>query len=114
MIPMVLKGYSPVLGALLTAGVTTVFNIILVSGANRKAWSAIMDVGMSIASSIFEVHTASPKLSLLELYKSGMNVGRDVLGIEILQGIAGSIGLILTVPITVWITASLAKKERKS
>lgn len=212
MIPMVLKGYSPIVTALAIAGITTVFNIILVSGANKKSWAAIfgiiagllvatllstlfgklmhlsginiehaeemmllagegrlqvkeiliagiiisslgaiMDVGMSIASSVFEVHITNPKLNRYALYKSGMNVGRDVmgtmtntlilayagsslstlmlfymyqftyyrlinidaLGIEILQGITGSIGLILTIPITAWIAASLAKTSPK-
>lgn len=213
MIPMVLKGYSPIVTALAIAGITTVFNIILVSGANKKSWAAIfgiiagllvatllsalfgklmhlsginiehaeemmllagegrlqvkeiliagiiisslgaiMDVGMSIASSVFEVHITNPKLNRYALYKSGMNVGRDVmgtmtntlilayagsslstlmlfymyqftyyrlinidaLGIEILQGITGSIGLVLTIPITAWIAASLAKGVSKS
>lgn len=212
MIPMVLKGYSPIVMALIVAGITTVFNIILVSGANKKSWAAIfgiiagllvatllstlfgklmhlsginiehaeemmllagegrlqvkeiliagiiisslgaiMDVGMSIASSVFEVHITNPKLNRYALYKSGMNVGRDVmgtmtntlilayagsslstlmlfymyqftyyrlinidlLGIEILQGITGSIGLILTIPITAWIAANLAKTNPK-
>ena len=213
MIPMVLKGYSPIVTALAIAGITTIFNIILVSGANKKSWAAIfgiiagllvatllsalfgklmhlsginiehaeemmllagegrlqvkeiliagiiisslgaiMDVGMSIASSVFEVHITNPKLNRYALYKSGMNVGRDVmgtmtntlilayagsslstlmlfymyqftyyrlinidaLGIEILQGITGSIGLVLTIPITAWIAASLAKGVSKS
>nr|WP_307990701.1 YibE/F family protein [uncultured Niameybacter sp.] len=212
MIPMVLKGYSPIVTALAIAGITTIFNIILVSGANKKSWAAIfgiiagllvatllsalfgklmhlsginiehaeemmllagegrlqvkeiliagiiisslgaiMDVGMSIASSVFEVHITNPKLNRYALYKSGMNVGRDVmgtmtntlilayagsslstlmlfymyqftyyrlinidaLGIEILQGITGSIGLVLTIPITAWIAASLAKTNSK-
>lgn len=210
MIPMILRGQSPILLALVTAGVTTVASITVISGINKKSLSAIigiilglmvavvtsaifghvtklsglsleyaeemillandsklvvrellfagiiisalgaiMDVGMSIAASVFEVHATNSKLSMRELYKSGMNVGRDVMGtmtntlilafagsslnvlillymyhytylrfinldiigIEILQGIAGSIGLVLTVPITAWVAAVLAKKQ---
>jgi len=40
-----------------------------------------MDVGMSIASVIFEIHTKVPGLSKTELFKSGMNAGKDIIGI---------------------------------
>lgn len=36
----------------------------------------------------------------------------DVLGTEIIQGLAGSIGIILTVPITAIISSYLSKKEK--
>lgn len=41
---------------------------------------AIMDMAMSIISAIFEVHTANPELGRRQLFNSGMNVGRDVIG----------------------------------
>lgn len=41
---------------------------------------AIMDVTVSIASSIEEVRRAKPSAKTMDLYKSGMNVGRDVMG----------------------------------
>ena len=41
---------------------------------------AIMDVAISIASSIQEIKTANPKYSMKELFKSGMNVGKDIIG----------------------------------
>jgi uncharacterized membrane protein len=39
-----------------------------------------MDVAMSISSALEEVHAANPKLSRNELFKSGMNIGRDMVG----------------------------------
>ncbi len=108
---------------------------------------AIMDVAMSISSSIFEIDKTNSKIPLKELFQSGMNIGKDVMGTmsntlilaftgsslniilfiaaygmpyrqiinldflisEIIQGISGSIGIILTVPITALISSKLAK-----
>lgn len=41
---------------------------------------ATMDIGMSIASAINEIYTIDPNLSKKELFKSGMNVGQDIIG----------------------------------
>ena len=111
---------------------------IMFAGIIISSLGAVMDVGMSIASVVFEIHTKVPGLSKTELFKSGMNVGKDIMGTmantlilafagcslsimillmaynmpyfrainlntvstEIIQGLSGSIGLVLTVPIT--------------
>ena len=39
-----------------------------------------MDVAMDIASSLTEIHYRNPELSFKELYKSGIRIGRDVMG----------------------------------
>ena len=39
-----------------------------------------MDVAMSIASSIDELHNVNGNLSAKELFSSGMRVGRDIMG----------------------------------
>ena len=108
------------------------------AGIIISSLGAVMDVGMSIASVVFEIHKKAPGLSKIELFKSGMNVGKDIMGTmantlilaftgaslsimillmaynmpyfrainlnvvstEIIQGLSGSIGLVLTVPIT--------------
>ena len=105
-----------------------------------------MDVAMSIASSIFELEKNNPKSSSKELLKSGMSIGKDIMGTmsntlilafagsslnmilfiiaygmpyrqivnldflvtEIIQGTSGSIGIVLTVPITI-IASKMAK-----
>ncbi|NLY86751.1 MAG: YibE/F family protein [Tissierellia bacterium] len=56
------------------------FKNLLFSGIILGALGAVMDVGMSIASSIEEIHLANPNLSTKELFKSGMNVGKDIMG----------------------------------
>lgn len=53
---------------------------LLVASIIISALGAVMDVAMSISSSLEEVHAANPKLSRNELFKSGMNIGRDMVG----------------------------------
>lgn len=110
---------------------------LLFSGLLISSLGAVMDVAMSIASTVEEVHIRNPELGRGELFQSGMHVGRDTMGtmantlilafaggsisvlvtyyayrlpylqvinsygtgIEIMQGISGSMGIILTVPI---------------
>ncbi len=118
---------------------------LLFSGILIASLGAVMDVAMSVSSAINEIHRKSPGLQWKELFVSGMNVGRDMMGtmsntlilafvggslstlvidyaydlpwlqilnsysigIEIMQGIAGSIGVILTVPGVALIAALL-------
>lgn len=125
---------------------------LLFAGVIISALGAVMDIGMSISSAIFELKAANKKMTMRELYQSGMNIGRDVmgtmsntlilafagssltvliiivlyqlpylrminlnlLGIEIVQGVSGSIGLALTVPITAICAAFLAAKTNKA
>lgn len=118
---------------------------LLFSGILIAALGAVMDVGMSLASTMSELLEKNPHLTRKELFRSGMNVGRDMMGtmtntlilafvggslntvvfiyayhyqylqvinmysvgIELIQGISASLGVILTVPFTsvisVWI-----------
>jgi uncharacterized membrane protein len=102
------------------------------------ALGAVMDVSMSISSSLYELKLKSPDIAPKELMKSGFTIGRDMMGTmantlvlayvgssvcsvlllltyadsatdilnremiasEILQAIAGSIGIILAIPAT--------------
>ena len=41
---------------------------------------AVMDVAMSLSSALQEVHEANNKLNTKELFTSGMNIGRDMVG----------------------------------
>jgi uncharacterized membrane protein len=121
---------------------------LLFAGIIVSALGAIMDIGMSISSTVFEIRSVNLQLSTKELFKSGMNVGRDtigtmtntlilafagssltviiiialyylpylrlinlnLLGLEIIQGLSGSIGLVLTIPITAICASFLASK----
>ena len=124
---------------------------LLFSGIIISALGATMDVGMSIASTIQELHDRNPQLSARELFVSGIRVGRDmmgtmtntlifayvggslstlvvnyaydlsyrqvmnsyVLGIEIMQGLSGSLGVVLTVPVTAAIAAFLTGRKKR-
>ena len=110
---------------------------LLFCGILIAALGAVMDVAMSITSTIEELSINNPLMDYKKLFQSGMKVGRDMmgtmsntlvlafaggsinttvflyvynypyrqminmfsLGIEIIQGVAASIGVILIVPI---------------
>lgn len=209
MVPFMLRGYNPILLAIVTAIIITNFTLYFVAGINKKSFSAIigttcgvvisgiiayvigtkanmtglsgmeagmlmyipqgisfdyrgilfsgiilgslgavMDVAMSISSSISELYSIDGSLSGRKLFKSGMNVGRDIMGTmantlilaytggslqlmmifmaystparkifnldiiatEIIRSLAGSMGLILTIPITAAIAVFFIKK----
>ena len=44
------------------------------------ALGAVMDVAMDISSSLSEINYRNPELSFKELYKSGIRIGRDIMG----------------------------------
>lgn len=116
---------------------------LLVSGVLIASLGAVMDVAMSLASSVQELQDKNPALPAEELFLSGMRIGRDAMGtmantlilafagsslnmlilvqtydipalqlintdficIEVIQGVAGSIGILLTVPLVALISA---------
>ncbi|MGM9935944.1 MAG: YibE/F family protein [Candidatus Ornithomonoglobus sp.] len=53
---------------------------LLFSGILIASLGAVMDVGMSVASAVDELHIKNPVMTRSELLKSGMNVGRDMMG----------------------------------
>src|SRR5262249_47266332 len=109
---------------------------LLAAGMLIGALGVIMDVGISIASTVWEVSRADRSLTAGHLYKSGMNVGRDIMGTmtnplvlayaggalpllllasqipstkllnldllatEVAATLSGSLGLVLTIPLT--------------
>lgn len=121
---------------------------LLVAGIIISALGAVMDVAMSISSSLEEVHAANPTLSRNDLFRSGMNIGRDMVGtmtntlilaflggeftliiflysrgltfyhlfstafvaLETISGISSSIGMVLAIPLTAYISSSLISK----
>ena len=119
---------------------------IMFAGILISSLGAIMDVAMSITSSLYEIHTHKPDITAKELFVSGIEIGKDMIGtmtntlilafagsafisllvfisynvdikqllnsnfitIEFAQGITGTLGIVLTVPIASLLTASLA------
>lgn len=133
--------------ALLFVGQNTLIDVgeLLFAGVLFASLGAVMDITMDVSSAVHEIHLKNPQIQPKELFKSGMNVGRDIMGtmsttlilaffggslgvwvldyvydlpylqlinsnsigIEIMQGIAGSFGVILTVPIVAVLSAWL-------
>ncbi|PRR85453.1 YibE/F family protein [Clostridium luticellarii] len=56
------------------------FQGLLFAGIIMGALGAVMDVSISIASSVKEIEEAKPDITVKELMKSGMNVGKDIMG----------------------------------
>lgn len=207
-IPLLLKGYNPILLSVTVCAVSTVITMTIIAGISRKslaamigttgglvaggliayiygflthltgfstsdaqmltylpenikfdfrgllfagiiigAMGAAMDVSISIASSLTELQRENPKLTRKQLFTCGMNVGKDIMGTmvntlvlaytgstlptllvfvgfkkslaeivnldsiatEIIRAIAGSTGLLFTIPITVAAYIFLAK-----
>ena len=124
---------------------------LLYAGILISALGAVMDVAMSVASTISEIHYRNPELSRKELFTSGIRVGKDMMGtmsntlilaftgssintlvfmyvygytstqitnmysigIEVIQGISSTMGVILTVPIVSVICAWHLKARKK-
>lgn len=53
---------------------------LLFAGILISSLGAVMDVGVSIGASLYEIKTLNPNLSPKELFRSGMNIGKDMIG----------------------------------
>lgn len=123
---------------------------LMFTGILVASLGAVMDVAMSISSAIFEMNSINENATFRALFKSAMNIGKDiigtmtntlilafaggslsviiliyssempynklinldVLGTEVIQGLAGSIGIVLAVPITAGIGCYLCKQNK--
>lgn len=56
------------------------FQDVLFAGIILGSLGAVMDVAISIASSQYEIKNSCSKLSFWELFRSGLNVGKDIMG----------------------------------
>ncbi len=56
------------------------FQGLLLAGIIIGALGAVMDVAISIASSMEEIQKSRPVIKKKQLFKSGMNVGKDIMG----------------------------------
>lgn len=124
---------------------------LLFSGLLISSMGAVMDVAMSVGSSMWEILNQKPEMTKRELWKAGIQVGRDMMGtdsntlilafagssvsmlildyaydlpyrqiinsnnigIAIMQGLSGSFGIVLSVPLTVLIASFLYKWDWK-
>lgn len=206
LLPMIIKGYSPIYSTIFIITITTIFSLTILNGFSKKtlcsiggciggvmiaglftfvigkvahingfnmeeaesivllasddgikikgllvcsilisSLGAVMDIAMSITSSMHEIISINGNINSKELFFRGMNVGHDAMGtmtntlilafvgasfnmlilfriynyptieflnsnfvwLELIKGIAGSIGIILSVPLTAYIGSRL-------
>ena len=109
----------------------------------------IMDIAISISSAIKEIYDRNPNIERKMLIKSGMEIGKDIMGtmantlvfayisgsipmillwlingystfyvidfnisLEIIRALTGSIGIVISIPITLYISVLLLRKNR--
>lgn len=72
---------------------------VLASAMLIGALGAVMDIGMSISSTVNELFTSNSQMSVKNLFTSGMNVGKDIIGTMantlILAYLGGALSLVL-------------------
>jgi len=125
-------------------------NAIIFAGILIGAMGAIMDVAVSIASSLWEIKEKAKTVTFKELFRSGITIGRDIMGsmadtlilayigtsltvvliltvfsssllglfnsemmaVEILQAMAGSLGILFSMPLTALFCSVIYLKEK--
>ena len=75
---------------------------ILTAGILIASLGAVMDVAMSLSSAMAELKTVNPALSRGSLFRSGMNVGRDMVGTMTNTLILAFVGTSLVTVIRLW------------
>jgi len=53
---------------------------LLFAGIIISALGAVIDVGMSVSSSVFNIKRLNPKMNMKKLYQGGMSAGRETIG----------------------------------
>jgi uncharacterized membrane protein len=75
---------------------------ILTAGILIASLGAVMDVAMSLSSALAELKRVNPALSRRELWRSGMNIGRDMVGTMTNTLILAFVGTSLVTVIRLW------------
>ena len=72
-------------------------NAIIFAGIIIGAVGAIMDIAVSISSALWELKTQMPQSSFKEIFKSGITIGKDIMGSSINTLVLAYIGSSLTI-----------------
>ncbi|PTK08859.1 YibE/F family protein [Mammaliicoccus sciuri] len=109
---------------------------------------AVMDVAITLTSSLYEIKAQHPEISLKQLRQSGTNIGKDIMGtmtnilffaylsgsipmiilyfknsntitytlsmnwsLEITRALMGGIGIVITIPITIFVAMMFMQRE---
>lgn len=75
---------------------------ILTAGVIISALGAVMDVAMSLSSAQSELKAVNPAMTFKDLWKSGMNIGRDMVGTMTNTLILAFVGSSLVLVIWMW------------
>ncbi|MDR0223423.1 MAG: YibE/F family protein [Oscillospiraceae bacterium] len=123
---------------------------VIFAGIVIGAVGAVIDVAVSMASALWEIKEQAPGLKFADIFKSGVNIGKDIMGattntlvlayigsslsvvlllivyagsftellnrelvvVEFMQALIGSLGILLTMPLTALVCAALYSKKR--
>ncbi|WP_058308800.1 YibE/F family protein [Gracilibacillus massiliensis] len=125
--------------------------LIFMAGLLIGALGAVMDVAITMSSSLFELYEKNKQISVKKLRQSGLEIGKDIMGtmtniiffayvsgsipmmllylkndtplgftltvnlsIELARALAGGIGIVLTIPIAIYITLLFIKRDAKN
>ena len=53
---------------------------VLIASVLVSSLGAVMDVAVSMCASLYEIRSVNPKITPKELFRSGMNIGKDMIG----------------------------------
>lgn len=134
----------------LPGGLELNLRAIIFAGIIIGAMGAVMDVAISISSSLWEIKEKAKSITFKELVASGITIGRDIMGtmadtlilayigssltvvlilsifsgsvlglfnsemiaVEILQALAGSLGILFAMPLTAFFSSLIFLKEK--
>jgi uncharacterized membrane protein len=128
---------------------TRPYKMVFMAGILVGSLGAVMDVGITMSSSIFGLYEKDNNISIKALKTSGMEIGKDVMGtmtnilffayisgsipmlilymkngsplgftlsmnlsLELARALAGGIGIVLTIPIGLYISIFLVKRKK--
>jgi len=128
--------------------IETDYRSIFLAGLLIGGLGAIMDIAVTVTSSLFELNASNPHVTTIELIKSGRAIGKDIMGtmvnvmfftfiggslpiillsgrngisiadyftsfasIELVRFLTGSIGLVLAIPISLFISIFMLRRR---
>ncbi|MGM7634138.1 YibE/F family protein [Bacillus sp. Hm123] len=128
---------------------TRPYHLVFMAGLLIGSLGAVMDVAITMSSSIFELHEKNPNMSMKALKTSGLDIGRNIMGtitsilffayisgsipvlilylkngvplgftfsmtlsLEVARALAGAIGIVLTIPISLYTSMFFVNRKR--
>lgn len=129
--------------------ITRPYKTLFFAGLLVASLGAVMDIAITMSSSLFNLYEKNPHISLKQLAKSGREIGKDIMGpmtnilffvyvsgsipmmmlyfknhatftytlstnltLEIVRALVGGIGIVLTIPISLFIVLYFIKRKQ--